>query len=71
MLGADLRLFSTVTYTTNIFPALRPFPARLPPGVANAELSFMTASTIKRSGIFVIAGFSTLAVGAVPDLGAL
>jgi len=41
------------------------------PGLANAELSFMTSSTTSRSEIFNIAGFSNLAVGTAVDLGAL
>jgi hypothetical protein len=41
------------------------------PGMAHAELSFLTSSTTARTEIFNIAGFPNMAVGTLVDLGSL
>ncbi len=41
------------------------------PGIAHAELSFLTSSTTARTEIFNIAGFPNMAVGTLVDLGSL
>ncbi|MDP3715086.1 MAG: hypothetical protein Q8R21_01615, partial [Burkholderiales bacterium] len=41
------------------------------PGIVNAELSFLTSSSVARTEIFDIAGFPNMAVGTLVDLGTL